>query len=72
MVAAREAANSQEEPEPSPEPKNPAQLYGVLMDIKSFSDFLSCGSVSSTTIACKSSLFHLIHYHPSCLLIVVY
>ncbi|KAH8094491.1 cell cycle checkpoint [Cristinia sonorae] len=45
-------SSQQEPPESSPEPRDPEQLYGVLMRVKSFAKFLSSSSISSTTIAC--------------------
>ncbi|TCD60407.1 hypothetical protein EIP91_010222 [Steccherinum ochraceum] len=48
---AKDASNSQE-PDPTPEPRNLDQMYGVLMNIRSFIKFLSASSVSGATIAC--------------------
>jgi len=43
---------SSQEHEPSPEPRDPTQMYGVLMNVTSFLKFLSSSNVSTTTIAC--------------------
>lgn len=50
--------DASQEPDSSPEARDPAQMYGILMNVKSFIKFLSSSSVSNTTIACTSPPTH--------------